>query len=117
MTHPSFVAVSEVQSSYIRLFDAMPGSSLLLQANPPHYTVLAASPQHLKSTGMRKEDVIGKDFFVAFPANPTDVNDTGAKDLQASLEHVLHYKELHSLPVQRYVGGEDGTFTTKFLEQ
>jgi hypothetical protein len=44
------------------LFEALPGSCILLQNNVPHFTVLAATPEYLQQTGYKKESIIGNGF-------------------------------------------------------
>ncbi|HVG16147.1 MAG TPA: PAS domain S-box protein, partial [Chitinophagaceae bacterium] len=100
---------------YTSLFEALPGSCILLQNNAPYYSVLAATPEYLAQTGYRKEAIIGKGIFEMSPANPDDPTDTGASDLRDSLEHVLLHNEPHQLPVQRYdVVGADGRFVERY---
>jgi signal transduction histidine kinase len=103
------------KAAYIKLFDALAGHNLLLQANAPQFTILAATPQRLQDVGMTKEDVIGKLLFEAHPGNPTDPSDNGVINLRSSLDHVLRYKEIHELPIQRYdLPNEHGGFSEKY---
>lgn len=76
-------------SLYLPLFDALPGNSVLLKADAPTYTVLAVTAQYLKDTGIKKEDIIGRGIFEAFPANDADPNHTGESDLQASYRYEI----------------------------
>jgi len=100
---------------YVPLFEALPGNSVLVRADPPKYTILAATPQYLKATGVRKEDIIGKGVFEAFPANKTVPDYTGESDLRASYDSVLQRKEVHYLPAQRYdLQNEDGSFSERY---
>ena len=97
------------------LFEALPGSCILLRNDAPRYTVLASSPEYLKQTGSTVETLIGKGIFEAFPGNPNDPTDTGTNDLKASLELVSGRKKPHHLPVQRYdVAGEDGVVIKRY---
>ncbi len=101
--------------AYIKLFDALAGHNLLLEANPPHFTILAATQQRLQEVGMKKEAVIGKALFEAHPGNSSDPTDNGVSNLRSSLDHVLLYKEMHQLPVQRYdLPDEQGGFSEKY---
>lgn len=115
MTYDSSLFNLDETAAYIRLFDALVGHNLLLAANPPHFTILAATPQRLRDVGMTKEDVVGKPLFEAHPGNATDPTDNGANNLRTSLDHVLRYKEMHQLPVQRYdLPNEQGGFSEKY---
>ena len=100
---------------YTAMFEALPSGNLLLQANPPHYTILAVTPLHLIFSGLKKKDVIGKGLFEVFPSNPEETNDTGENNLKVSLEHVIQKKEPHQLPVQRYdVADDTGRFVVRY---
>ncbi len=115
MTYDSLTPAAGLELLYQQLFDALPTSSLLLQANAPNYTIVAVTPQHLKYSGLQKEEVVGKRLFDAFPSNSEDANDTGESNLKASLEHVIQKKEPHQLPVQRYdVADDKGQFIERF---
>lgn len=103
------------KAAYIKLFDALAGHNLLLEANPPVFTILAATPQRLQDVAMTREAVIGKPLFEAHPGNPIDPTDNGVSNLRSSLDHVLRYKEVHHLPVQRYdLPDENGNFSEKY---
>lgn len=115
MTQDSSLSNPGERSAYIRLFDTLAGHNLLLEANPPHFTILAATPQRLRDVGMSKEDVIGKPLFEAHPGNAADPTDNGANNLRSSLDHVMRYREIHQLPVQRYdLTDEQGGYSEKY---
>lgn len=102
---------------YTALFDALPTSSLLIKADAPLYTIVAASPQHLKDGGVRKEDIIGKSLFEAYPPNPGNPGDTGEMNMRESFEYVLRNKKPHRLPVQRYdVADDHGEFIERYWQ-
>ncbi|HEY2580268.1 MAG TPA: hypothetical protein VGI43_00590, partial [Mucilaginibacter sp.] len=48
------------------LFEKSTGS-VVLKANPPFFTIIAASDDFLKQNAVKKEEVLGKGFFEAFP--------------------------------------------------
>lgn len=115
MTYDLSLSKQYAKAAYIKLFDALAGHNLLLQANPPQFTILAATPQRLQDVGMTKEAVIGKPLFEAHPGNPTDPSDNGVTNLRSSLDHVLRYKEIHELPIQRYdLPDKQGGFSEKY---
>lgn len=100
--------------SYTALFDALPGTSVLVQNNAPRFTIMAATPAYLKQTGFSREAIIGKGVFDAFPVN-TDPSYSGGEELLASYLHVANHKHEHFIPVQRYdLMNEDGSFTEKY---
>jgi PAS domain S-box-containing protein len=115
MKNGSLISSTSAETLYTALFNALPGSSYLLQANPPKYTILAATSQILKYSGLQRENLIGKGLFEAFPSNPEDPADTGQGNLQDSLKQVLEHKMPHQLPVQRYdVADEKGQFVERY---
>ncbi|MDQ3278418.1 MAG: PAS domain-containing protein [Bacteroidota bacterium] len=115
MTYDSSLSSLYEKAAYIKLFDALAGHNLLLEANPPLFTILAASPQRLQDVGMTKEAVVGKPLFEAHPGNSDDPTDNGVSNLRSSLDHVLRYKEVHQLPIQRYdLPDEQGRFSEKY---
>lgn len=59
--------------------------------------------------------MIGKGVFEDFPGNNTDLNNTAGGVLLFSYKHVLKYKELHLLPVQRYdLQNDNDSVTEKY---
>ena len=97
------------------LFNALPGSSLLLRTDAPRYTIMPATSRYLADTSTTKEQLIGRGIFEAFPNNPHDSEVTGEKDLGRSLDAVLLQKKPHYLPVQRYdVKTAAGSYEEKY---
>ena len=90
------------ETLYTAFFEALSSNSYLIQTDAPRYTILAVTAQHLKLTGLKKEDVIGKGVAEVLLSNPIDYSNAGKHDFLASLHHILTYKEAHYLPVQRY---------------
>lgn len=61
-------------SLFKTLFEKSPGS-VLVKADPPRFTIVAASDSYLQVTSVKRENVIGKGFFDVFPEdkdNPAD---------------------------------------------
>ncbi|MDB5197860.1 MAG: domain S-box protein [Flaviaesturariibacter sp.] len=115
MTHESIQPYLATDALYAPLFDALGGNSVLLRADPPKYTILAATPQYLSDTGKRKEELLGKGIFEAFPANNADPDHTGESVLMASYAYVMEEKKAHYLPAQRYdLKASDGSYTEKY---
>lgn len=115
MTYETQETAGSPAVHYTSLFEALPGSCILLAANAPRYTILAATPEYLMMTGTTKESLIGKSIFEAFPTNFADPADTGTNDVRASLDLVRLQKTPHHLPAQRYdVKGEKGVFLKRY---
>ncbi|WP_165871590.1 PAS domain-containing protein [Flaviaesturariibacter flavus] len=102
--------------SYSALFEAMPGSSVLLRNDAPRFTIVAATPAYIAQTGYPGEYLVGKGLFEAFPASSNPSN-TGERRVHASLRAVLDTNEPQYLPLQRYdLMDEDGSFSEKYWE-
>jgi PAS domain S-box-containing protein len=102
------------EALYTAIFEALSGNSILVQADPPKFTILAATPEYIIKSGQSLENLIGTGVFEAFPANVADPEHRGDQDLFRSFQHVLHYKKPQLLPVQRYdLKNDDGSFTEK----
>lgn len=92
----------DIPQLYLRLFETVPGNNLLIKADAPHYTLLAASEGFLQLTGKSKEEIIGKGLWEAFPPNPDYGENKEVDDIKASLKEVITTKKAHQMPVQRY---------------
>jgi PAS domain S-box-containing protein len=115
MSYESSISAVGPEAIYTAFFDALTSSSILLRANAPHYTIVAASAQHLRHGGVKKEDILGKSLFEVYPGNPTA--ESGKNSLKASLDHVIKYKEAHQLPMQRFdVANEEGVFIERYWQ-
>ena len=81
------------------LFEAAPTPSLILT---PDLLIRDVNAAHLRITGRRREEVVGRPLFEAFPANPEDPGADGVASFRASLERVLATGRAESLGVTRY---------------
>ncbi|MGZ3777331.1 MAG: PAS domain-containing protein, partial [Mucilaginibacter sp.] len=81
------------------LFEKSPGS-ILVKADAPLFTIVAASDAYLKVTSAKREDVIGKSFFEAFPED----KDNPADEYTARkvFTRVIQTGEKIDVPVYRY---------------
>lgn len=114
MTHDAIYPNIDNELLYAALFEALSGNSILIKANAPKFTIVAATPEYIVNSGVAGETLIGKGVFEAFPANSADPDHKGDSDLYASFQHVLQYKKSHFLPFQRYdLQNDDGSFTEK----
>ncbi|GAB3166960.1 PAS domain-containing protein [Telluribacter humicola] len=103
----------ETSVDFRAAFEAMPGISTLLRANSPYFTILAVTDGVVTSTGIQREDLIGKNLFEAFPGDPGDP--TGEQEARASLEYVLAHKQPHELPILRYdIPEGDGSYKERY---
>ncbi|GLC23789.1 hypothetical protein rosag_03020 [Roseisolibacter agri] len=93
----------------------MPGINLLLAADPPRFTMLAASDERLAATLSTREATIGRPLFEVFSdSNPENGRPSGVTNLRASLETVLRTRLPHEMEVQRYdLRRPDGTWEVR----
>jgi signal transduction histidine kinase len=81
------------------LFERAPAAYLVLD---PDLTIVAVSDAYLAATMTRREDLLGRGVFEAFPDNPADAGATGVSNLRASLDRVRHTLEPDTMAVQKY---------------
>jgi two-component system sensor histidine kinase VicK len=67
------------------IFEKSPGS-LLIKANEPHFTILAASDSYLKAIYLTRKEVLGKGFFEIFPDNDNATHKVFAKAVETRQE-------------------------------
>jgi PAS domain S-box-containing protein len=84
------------------LFESAPGLFLVLEPNPPYFTIRGASDAYLKATNTKRNEITGKGIFDIFPDDPNDPAATGIKNLRTSLERVLKEKAANTMEVQKY---------------
>lgn len=101
MSYESFSSFEIPEQHYTVLFDAMPGQSMLVKADAPRFTILAATPAYIAQTGYAKQAIIGKGIFEVF-SNQLNTEKGGNNNLLASFQHVLQKKEPHKLPAQPF---------------
>lgn len=70
------------------LFRHAPSLLLVLEAEP-QFRILAASDAYLRATRSRREAVVGRAYFEAFPEKEEGERVTGATGLRTALERVL----------------------------
>ncbi|HEY1023345.1 MAG TPA: PAS domain-containing protein, partial [Flavisolibacter sp.] len=96
------------QALDLSLFEATPGLRAVFLPDTPRFTLIAISHDMCRYVGMPRERFIGKSVFDAFPANPDDTENTGHKNLLASLNEVVRTRAPHQMQRQRYdvaIGG------------
>ena len=91
-----------VQFDAFQLFEATPSMNVLFLPDEPYYSIVAITDQMLQYLNLKKENIIGKSPFDAFPASPKDPDFTGHKNIKASFEYVRLHKKPSEIKVQRY---------------
>ncbi|MCH2241749.1 MAG: PAS domain-containing protein [Aquabacterium sp.] len=87
-----------LQLSHASLFSISPNPYMVLNRD---LVYVDANDAYLRVTGRRREEVIGRHIFDAFPGDPDDPQDSAAV-LRQSLRHALDRGETHHLPLIRY---------------
>jgi signal transduction histidine kinase/ActR/RegA family two-component response regulator len=90
------------------LFESAPGLYLVLR---PDLTIVAASDSYIAATMTRREKIVGRNLFEAFPDDPDDPSATGMRNLHASLRRVIKTGLPDAMAVQKYAirrGGDGG---------
>jgi two-component system cell cycle sensor histidine kinase/response regulator CckA len=97
------------------LFESVPGLYLVLQ---PDLTIVAASEAYIRATMMKRDELLGRHVFDAFPDNPDDPNATGVANLSASLHRVILDLVPDAMAVQKYdirrPTSEGGAFEVRY---
>jgi signal transduction histidine kinase len=91
----------EISPNYQTLFESIPGLYLILLPDAD-FTIIAVSDAYLAATMRRREDLIGRRIFAAFPDNPSDKQATGVRNLAASLQRVIRAHVPDTMAVQKY---------------
>ncbi len=104
MTHslplmPEDAAASLPYDLFRILFEKSPGS-LLLKADAPTFTILAASDAYLNITSVQRGDILGKGFFDVFPENNDQPNDDSTA--RKVFTKVIETNQKLDVPVYRY---------------
>ena len=89
--------VAGLSPGFRALFEATPTPFVVLA--PPDFRIVAANDAYLQATMTRRETILGRTLFDAFPDEPEA---PGVRNLRASLERVLAKRRTEAMAVQRY---------------
>ncbi|HSY17544.1 MAG TPA: CHASE3 domain-containing protein [Candidatus Acidoferrales bacterium] len=104
--------VEQLHLHFRALFESLPGAYLVLN---PDLTIAAVSDAYLEATMTKREQILGRGIFEAFPDNPDDPAATGESNLRASLERVRKNAATDTMAIQKYdVRGPDGRFEERY---
>lgn len=81
------------------LFDAAPSPYLVLSHD---LRIVSVNQAYLNATSTRREDILGRDMFDAFPDNPDDATASGVANLHASLQRALSTRRADTMAIQKY---------------
>ncbi|MCW3111415.1 MAG: domain S-box protein, partial [Segetibacter sp.] len=94
-----------------KVFESMPGNSLILLPNKPTYTILAASNDFVNTTGISRNNLLHNSLFEIYSDHANEASATSISNLSASFKYVITHKKAHQLPIQPYqIQKVDGTF-------
>jgi PAS domain S-box-containing protein len=86
----------------LTILNRIPGCHLILLADAPRFTIVGATEAYLRSTLVKRADIIGCGVFEALTDDVQNPEATGVKNLSASLQAVLEHKQEHRMADQRY---------------
>ncbi|MER7564985.1 SpoIIE family protein phosphatase [Streptomyces sp. NPDC097941] len=95
----SYIPSDTDSIDYPAVFQALPGMVALLT---PDLVYADVNEEFLRTTGRRREQVVGHYLFDVFPDNPNEPASTGMRNLATSLRRVLETGERDSMALQRY---------------
>lgn len=87
------------------VFEASSSAYLLVAADPPRFTILAANPAYLAATMTEVEgphSIIGRGVFEVFYDNPDDPDASGEEKVRSSFETVIRTKAADAMAVVKY---------------
>ncbi len=84
------------------LFEAAPGSYLVLASDLPKFTIVAVTNAYLQATMTQREEIVDRGIFEVFPDNPSDLTANGVQNLRSSLEVVIQSRASDVMPFQKY---------------
>ncbi len=98
---------------YQAVFDDIPMPVALLT---PEFVFADMNLAYLHVSGRKREEIVGRNVFEAFPDNPADEKATGVQNLSASLRRVLATRQSDTMALQRYdaLNPDTGAFETRF---
>ncbi len=92
------MSVKDFSLDFRRLFELAPGAFLVLL---PDLTIAEATDEYLRMVMRKREDIIGREVFEAFPDNPDDET-ANSVQVRASFLKVFETGEPDELPLQKY---------------
>lgn len=104
-----------VTSFNFRIFQEMPGNSIVLLPDAPVFSIVAATNDYYQSSGRTEIELVGKGIFEAFPGPPNDSKHSGLVQLRNSLEKVVQHKTSDRMPLVRYdIENGEGSFDERY---
>jgi signal transduction histidine kinase len=98
---------------FAQLFYQLPERKVVFTAHPP-YVFEAVTDAHLELTGLRREAMIGREFFSLFPDNSETFKKTGVSPLAQIFEKIVRTKKPASETMRYDIPGPDGKFMERY---
>lgn len=76
--------------------------NIVLLAPTTEATILDVNEAFLYTSSRKRDELIGKSVFIAFPGNPNDKEDSGVAALRASIAKVIESGQPDCMPLQHY---------------
>ena len=94
------------------LFESTPGLFFVVA---PDFRIVAANDAFLRATLTRREDIVGRTIFEAFPDNPAEPDSVAPRNFRTSVERVMESRVADRIPAQRRdIRTPDGGFETRY---
>lgn len=87
------------QINYAAVFQDVPIPMMLLT---PEFVMADVNQAYARKVGRRREDLVGRNVFDAFPENPSDPGATGVDNLTRSFRRVLDTGATDVMDLQKY---------------
>jgi PAS domain S-box-containing protein len=94
-----------------QIFEALPSPSMIVVADSPRFAIVEVNNAYLAATGLKKEELIGKGFFEAFP----DMPKPRSVIWSSLLNEVLQNGKPNQTPVSAYNTGSNGHDEAKYF--
>lgn len=105
------------QIDFKKLFTSLPEAYVVLKNDPPHFMIIGVSDGYLEVTGRRREDILGKGLFEAFPDNSVRAQKTGRGEMFDVLEKCGKTGRSVKTGVIRYdIANHDGEYTIRYWQ-
>lgn len=87
---------------YKEIFYFSTSAQLIIGTDAPLYTILDVNNAYLNTTNAKRESIINKPVFAAFPANPSDIDSENIERTIYSFNQALQTKLPHTTSNYRY---------------
>ncbi|MCW2581625.1 MAG: putative sensor protein [Klenkia sp.] len=91
--------VPSVAVDFTRLFEALPTAYLVMD---PDLVIVEANDAYLNLVGRRREDIVGRPVFEAFPPAPDALDEHGENPVRVSFERARDTGQVDPMPIAKY---------------